>query len=251
MKKKLEHGATILHTDLVHLLRNIDDYVGLRGWDKVKAHHLVLELAHSHTDEDADAVWARIRDLNVTLHTYLKRSEPRWWVAAYMTHTDDFEKTTSNGAEQENSRLKTLLIRSMMLLDMLDAVSKVVLEVWNEEEAIATSQINQGTMQPPASESASHCLLTCAFIPATFGSSGRKWMPYVAAMVKGMFSRPLHVCTCVNCACVMCTCVKRACGMCTCVMCICVMCTCVNMCTCACVLTCVTCVRALEPAATI
>ena len=128
---------------------------------QVKAHHLVLELAHSHTDEDADAVWTRIHDLNVTLHTYLKRSEPRWWVAAYMTHTDDFEKTTSNGAEQENSRLKTLLIRSMMLLDMLDAVCKVVLEVWNEEEDIATSQIDKGTMQPPAWEPASHL---CAYL---------------------------------------------------------------------------------------
>ena len=38
----------------------------------------------------------------------------------------DAEKTTSNGAEQENSRFKRLRIREMLLLDMLDAVCGVV-----------------------------------------------------------------------------------------------------------------------------
>ena len=41
------------------------------------------------------------------------------------------EKTTSNGAEQENSRLKTLLVRSMLFLDMLDAVKWICILVPN------------------------------------------------------------------------------------------------------------------------
>ena len=102
-----------------------------------------------------------------------------------MTHTDDFEKTTSNGAEQENSRLKTLLIRSMMLLDMLDAVCTVVVDVWNDEEAVATSQLTKGTMQP-ASWSVPVCVLTCVVRPATCWSPEIKWMPYVAAKNAGM-----------------------------------------------------------------
>ena len=51
-----------------------------------------------------------------------KEPRPRAGQVPRERQAHDFEKTTSNGAEQENSRLKTLLIRSMMLLDMLDAV---------------------------------------------------------------------------------------------------------------------------------
>jgi hypothetical protein len=52
----------------------------------------------------------------------------RFWVPAY-NHDDfvhDAGKVTSNAAEQENKRMKTLGIRSMRLLDFLDAMCKLV-----------------------------------------------------------------------------------------------------------------------------
>ena len=57
------------------------------------------------------------------------KTEPRWWIRAYHEVAFDCFKTTSNAAEQENQRFKRRGIRSMNILDMLDAIVDLIYEI--------------------------------------------------------------------------------------------------------------------------
>jgi O-acetyl-ADP-ribose deacetylase (regulator of RNase III) len=143
-EEMLKHGKDILHNDLVHLLRNVHTNVKLRGNRKHSASMYVKELSRCATHEQEQVVFDNIKLFDEKLYAYLfNKSDKQWWISAYFTHMFDCLKTTSNGAEQENGRMKRLLIRAMLVLDMLDGVCELVSEVWTTEETDATFQCDK------------------------------------------------------------------------------------------------------------
>ena len=94
--RRLQHGNLILHTDIVHLMRNVHDNVRLPKTSIASANALIKELASTQNHADLDTIWERISVFNSKLHDYLlNKSDPKYWIAAYFKPVYDASKWTS------------------------------------------------------------------------------------------------------------------------------------------------------------
>jgi hypothetical protein len=145
IERRLQHGNVILHTDIVHLMRNVHDNVRLPKTSIASANALIKELASTQNHADLDTIWERISVFNSKLHDYLlNKSDPRFWIAAYFDPVFDACKWTSNGAEIMNSTYKRHGLRSMMPVDMLDGVCSHFAEVCSQELLDASTRLASG-----------------------------------------------------------------------------------------------------------
>jgi hypothetical protein len=147
---QLQHGAKILHNDSVHLKRNVRTALQQAGCpfssEQVghNADRLLDELMNCRDVAVVDRHWDAIKAFNSDMESYLRGCEPQWWVEAYFQTCMDGGKTTSNNAEQENSRFKTHGLRSMALLDFVDGVCDIVTGVATEYLRNAQQHLEAG-----------------------------------------------------------------------------------------------------------
>lgn len=76
IEKLLVHGKAILHTDIVHLLRNVHENVRL-GRPLLSANALVKELAATENHADLPVIWERVKAFNQKLYVPTDSGAPR------------------------------------------------------------------------------------------------------------------------------------------------------------------------------